>query len=438
MAKEIFMPKLSSTMQTGTLLEWLKEEGETVEVGEPLFEIMTDKINIEVEAYEEGTLLKRYIGEDEEVPVNYVIGYIGSKDEEVPEESPGVSGTTLDDAGTADQVTEKVKETTSPNQAEEKVRATPAARRVAREEYVTLGDITGTGPMGRVQKADVETHVQQPKATPLARKLSADRGIELRSIKGSGSNGKIYRNDVENVSANNEAEKVVEAKRKKWSSTRKMIAKRMAESAFTAPHVTLTTEVDMTASMELRAQLLAPIEEQTGKRLSYTEVIAKAAASALIRHPEMNVSLDGEQIVYHPYVHIGLAVSIPGGLIVPVLKDVDRKGLQALTQEAKQLATDAREGKLQPDSMRGGTFTISNLGMYAVDTFTPIINQPESAILGVGRIQEKPVGMNGAIELRPMMSLSLSFDHRVIDGAPAAAFLTELKQILEHPYQLLI
>lgn len=440
MPKEIFMPKLSSTMQVGTLLEWFKEEGELVEVGEPLFEIMTDKINIEVEAYEEGILLKRYVGEDEEVPVNYVIGYIGEANENVPDASPGVSDADAEPADEVKPVGQKENAAPQKQESGEKVRATPAARKVAKDEGLSLQEIDGSGPRGRVQKADVEAHGEQGekvKATPLARKVAAEKGLNLQEVTGTGSNGKIYTADLDTgVNVNREAP-TSQPKRVKLSGTRKMIAKRMAESAFTAPHVTLTSEVDMTASMEVRKQLLPIIEQQIGKRLSYTEIIAKAVAHSLVRHPEMNVSLDGDEVVYHEDAHIGLAVSIPGGLVVPVITDANHKGLQALTEEAKQLANAARVGKLSPDSMRGGTFTISNLGMYAVDAFTPIINQPESAILGVGRIQEKAVGINGQIELRPMMSLSLSFDHRVIDGAPAAAFLTELKQVLENPYQLL-
>ncbi|MCM2676128.1 dihydrolipoamide acetyltransferase family protein [Alkalicoccobacillus plakortidis] len=439
MPKEIFMPKLSSTMQVGTLLEWFKEEGDSVEIGEPLFEIMTDKINIEVEAYEEGTLLKRYVGEDDEVPVNYVIGYIGRSDEPVPDTSPGVSDSDSQAGAVAKEHPAQVEANDRDRNHDEKVRATPAARRVAKQESVTLSEVDGSGPRGRVQEADVYAHLEQPqiKATPLARKISDEIGIDLGEIEGTGPNGKVYKSDVEAKASTNVTKPITEAKRMKLSGTRKMIAKRMVESAFTAPHVTLTSEVDMSAAMDLRQQLLASIEQQTGKRLSYTEIIAKATANTLTRHPEMNVSLERDEVVYHNDVHIGLAVSIPGGLVVPVIKSTNQKGLTSLTEEAKQLATAARDGKLSPDSMKGGTFTISNLGMYAVDAFTPIINQPESAILGVGRIQEKAVGVNGQIELRPMMSISLSFDHRVIDGAPAAAFLTELKHVLENPYHLL-
>jgi pyruvate dehydrogenase E2 component (dihydrolipoamide acetyltransferase) len=194
----------------------------------------------------------------------------------------------------------------------------------------------------------------------------------------------------------------------------------------------------MTKVKELRSQLLPIIEKQTGFRLSYTEVIIKAAGLVLSRYPSINASFINDEIIYNDDVHIGLAVAVKDGLMVPVIKDVNQKGLADLTTEAKDIGKRAREQKLLPDQLKGSTFTISNLGMYAIDAFTPIINQPETAILGVGRMQDKPVVQNGSIEIRPMMTVSMSFDHRVIDGAPAAEFLTELKRVLENPFELLV
>jgi pyruvate dehydrogenase E2 component (dihydrolipoamide acetyltransferase) len=438
MAKEIFMPKLSSTMEAGTLLQWFKEEGDSVEVGDPLFEIMTDKINIEVEAYEEGKLLKRYFKEDDEVAVNHVIGYIGSQGESVPESPPGESGNTEPAEVESQHPSKETIQNESPARNDEKVRATPAARRAARESGVVLLEVDGSGPKGRVHEADINAFEKSgsavTKATPLARKVALTEGIRLEEVDGSGPNGKVYRKDIDEGTL----EQPVESARTKMEGIRKIVAKRMVESKTTAPHVTLTSEVDMTEAINLREQLIGGIEKKTGCRLSYTELIMKAAAHTLKEHRGMNVSLDGDYIVHHDAVNIGLAVAVENGLLVPVVKDADQKGLAALTEKCKALGRAARENKLKPDEMRGGTFTISNLGMYAIDAFTPVINQPESAILGVGRIQEKAVGVNGKIELRPMMSVSLSFDHRVIDGAPAAAFLTDLKKVLEQPYELLV
>lgn len=444
MAKEIFMPKLSSTMSVGTLLQWFKEEGDTVEMGEPLFEIMTDKINIEVEAYDDGILLKKYFQADDEVPVNQIIGYIGAEGEKLPDSSPGISG--QEEVAKVEEEKQEVElpvavtagvETGAPV---EKPRATPAARKLARTNHLELGAIPGSGPNGRVHKKDVVAQIETAKValkvTPLASKIAAEEHVDLAMVHGSGVNGKIVKQDV--ISAAGKEAASIPAKRLKMSGMRKVIADRMSQSAYTAPHVTLTTEVDMTKVKELRASLLPIVEKQTGLRLSYTEILIKASGSALVRHPDVNVSIEGDEIVQHHHVHIGLAVAVPGGLMVPVVKDVPSKGLAELTRDAKDIGKRARENKLLPDQMKGSTFTISNLGMYAVDAFTPIINQPESAILGVGRIVDKPVAVNGALEIRPMMTLSLSFDHRAMDGAPAAAFLTELKQILENPFELLV
>nr|WP_263324676.1 dihydrolipoamide acetyltransferase family protein [Neobacillus sp. Marseille-Q6967] len=447
MAKEIFMPKLSSTMAVGTLLQWFKEEGDTVEIGEPLFEIMTDKINIEVEAYDPGVLLKKYFDVDAEVPVNQIIGYIGEAGENVPDSSPGISGEEAPAEEKEEAPVSASEQQAAPASAGvvqdgEKPRATPAARRLARTNNVELVFIQGSGPKGRVHKKDVVAHLETasaaPKATPLARKVALAEQVDLSAVSGSGVNGKIVKGDVVSAAAPKPAATPAISQRKKMSGMRKVIADRMSKSAYTAPHVTLTTEVEMTKVKELRAALLPVIEKQTGFRVSFTDILVKAVGAALARHPQVNVSIEGDEIVFHNEVNIGLAVAVQDGLMVPVIKDVLSKGLAELTKDAKDIGKRARENKLLPDQMKGSTFTISNLGMYAVDAFTPIINQPESAILGVGRIQDKPVAINGALDIRPMMTLSLSFDHRAMDGAPAAAFLTELKQILENPFELLV
>ncbi|PAV30893.1 branched-chain alpha-keto acid dehydrogenase subunit E2 [Virgibacillus profundi] len=443
MAKEVFMPKLSSTMEVGTLLQWLKEEGDSVEVGEPLFEIMTDKINIEVESYEDGVLLKKYNQVDDEVPVNAVIAYIGEENEEVPDEAP--QGENQEDSGGDSDNDEEVtqvstnKEETS-EESDGKVRATPAARRVARENDLTLSSINGSGPKGRVHEKDVTTSLETKDGrliTPLAEKVAADNGLNLDEIQGTGSRGKITKSDVLGHVSSGTAESE-EPERIKLKGLRKAVADKMLASARSIPHVTLTTDVDMTKVIEVRKALLPVIEEQTGYRLSYTEIIMKATAHVLGNHPTVNASLVDNEIVMNKSVNLGLAVAIDNGLIVPSVPAVQSQGLAELTVNSKTLGKKARNGKLTPDEMTGSTFTISNLGMYAIDGFTPIINPPETAILGVGRITEKAVVVDGSIEVKPMMVLSLSFDHRAIDGAPAAAFLTELKERLENPYGLLV
>ncbi|SFP81359.1 dihydrolipoamide acetyltransferase family protein [Salibacterium halotolerans] len=444
MAKEIFMPKLSSTMESGTILQWIKNEGDPVDMGEPVFEVMSDKINIEVEAYEEGFLLKKYYNVDDVVPVNTVVGYIGEKDEEVPDTPPGNTENSESKAEPEPDQNETVADDSSSSvtQIEQgQIRATPAARRVAKEEGADLSDMTGSGPKQRIQQQDVHEFVQNaqktPKATPLARKWAEEQNADLNTVEGSGPGGKIYTKDLS--AAQNDTVSA-EPDRIPVKGIRKVVADRMTESAAAVPHVTLYSDVDMTELVRMRSRLQDKIIEQTGAKLSYTEIMMKAAASALERHPYINASLspDQQEILLHRDVNLGLAVATEQGLVVPVLHHAQHKGLVELVKESKQLAADARNQQLKPQQMQGGTFTISNLGMYAVDGFTPIINQPEAAILGVGQMKETPVGENGSVVLRPMTTFSLSFDHRVVDGAPAAAFLTELKQLLEDPYELLM
>lgn len=413
MAKEVLMPKLGMTMETGTIVQWFKEEGDSVEAGEVLLEVMTDKINIEVESYESGTLLKKYYQEDDVVPVNQVIAYIGNPGEQVPDEPPALDG----DQAEAGEETVETADEKAPSEAQQSVdqtidkpRATPAARKLAREHDIDLRSVVGSGPRGRIHREDVQNYIDQQLRKPAATK--PEQPIERRPI--------------------------VDQPRTPISGMRKVIGERMVQSVHEAPHVTLHTEVDMTQAVEMRKKLLPVIEEKTGLRLSYTEIIIKAVATVLKDHPMLNASIVGKEIVSHSDINIGLAVSHPEGLLVPVIERADQLGLAELTRTSKQLAKEAREGRLNPDRLQGGTFTISNLGMYAVDSFTPIINLPETAILGVGRIVEKPVGYNGEIVLRSMMALSLSFDHRIVDGAPAAAFLTQLKDVLENPFQMLI
>lgn len=446
MAKEIFMPKLSSTMEVGTLLQWFKDEGDTVEIGEPLFEIMTDKINIEVESYEEGVLLKKYYQEDDEVAVNTIIGYIGAEDEQAPESTSLIEET-------SSIVTEEqhILENEEPIVTTEKIRATPAARRIARESNLQLENITGSGPSGRIQKADVTAMVavqSKRKMTPLAKKIADTTGVNMNEIDGTGLQGKVHKVDVlehlhhhhdnEKVKTSDKSNTATPKAKQKLSGLRKAIATKMQTSIQTIPHVTLTSEIDMTEVIKLRAQLLPVIEQETGHRLSYTEIIMKATAKALKKHPQVNASLIDEEIIFNESINIGLAVAVDNGLIVPTVHHVDEKGLGDLTVLCKSLGEKARQQQLQPADLSGSTFTISNLGMYAIDGFTPIINPPEVGILGVGQITKKPVVINDQIDIRSILVLSLSFDHRVIDGAPAAHFLTDLKMILENPYRLLV
>ena len=449
MAEKVVMPKMGATMESGTILRWFKEEGDQVVAGEPLLEILTDKISMELEAEISGILLKVYSGPDEVVPVHQVIAYIGEEGENIPDSPGSPTMKSLDSIPSQQEEGERDLRLNLKDQGSipNKLRRTPAARKLAQAKGIDLYLVKGSGANGRIHRKDVEAYIQaqqqvQVKATPLARKIAEEQQIDLTVVQGTGTNGKIVRQDVwkerQEIQELPAHDQIPSAKKRmKVEGIRKVIGQRMLQSTTTIPHVTIVTEVDMTRCKELRNELLAMIEKQTGCRLSYTEIFVKFVASALRRHPKLNATLKDDYVVFNPEVNIGLAVSIDEGLLVPVIKNADQKGLQALVEECKGLRSLALESRLKPDQLTGGTFTISNLGMYAIDAFTPIINPPESAILGVGRIGEKPVGISGQIELRPMVTLSLSFDHRIIDGAPAAAFLTDLKELLENPYQIM-
>ncbi|MBO0437178.1 dihydrolipoamide acetyltransferase family protein [Vagococcus fluvialis] len=405
MAHEILMPKLSSTMDVGTITVWLKEEGDRVEVGEAIFEVMTDKIAIEVEAYEEGILLKKYIGNDGSAPVNSVIGYIGEAGEEVPATMPGLetSEEVIEEVVEVKEVATKVEESSVKT---DKVRATPAARRLARLNNVDLYDVKGSGPRNRLQAQDILSY--QPAVTGSAVITVADDEFELIS----------------------------------WTPMRKIISENMVQSKREVPHVVMTAEVDMAKVVSLRKDLISLVEEETSERLSYLEIITKATARVLKKYPIFNSRSSEEGIYQYKHVNMGIAVALEDGLIVPVVKNADKKGLAELTTDIKELTRKARNSQLSKDEMTGATFTISSLGKSKVKHFTPIINYPEAAILGVGGMYEKQeiITENGEIKVinKPVVELSLSFDHRVVDGVPASNFLSDLVTILEEPMSLLL
>lgn len=413
MAHEVLMPKLSSTMSEGTITMWLKKEGDTVEIGEAIFEVMTDKIAIEVEAYEEGVLLKRYIGENESAPVNAVIAYIGEAGEEVPEEMPSQEKTAVASEKTEGTTEKERSETTDgkksvvPTQSKN-LRATPAARRLAREKGIDLTMISGSGPKGRIQVLDVKEYNPSDSLSlskPLDSELTTEAGTLVP-----------------------------------WSGMRQVIGERMVKSKTTIPHVTMTVEVDATQLIALREQLLPLVDAQVGERISYLEIIAKATMVALKAHPIFNAHALAEGIQLYEQVHLGIAVAIEEGLVVPVIANAHQLGLSALTQAVKEKTTKARKGQLLAAEMNGGTFTISSLGRSKVKTFNPIINAPEVAILGVGGLYQQMVldENTGEVRNQSRINLSLSFDHRVVDGAPAAEFLSQIVTLLEQPVGLLL
>jgi TPP-dependent acetoin dehydrogenase complex, E2 component, dihydrolipoyllysine-residue acetyltransferase len=340
----------------------------------------------------------------------------------------------------------------------EKLRATPAARSLAKRLGIDLFKIQGSGAKGRVHKEDVEVFNYEKRIhiSPLAAKIAADYGIDLENVTGSGHNGKIMRDDImkligksqetqepvkkEEAKAVKQEQAVGDTETISMSPMRKVIAKRMSESYFTAPTFTLNYEIDMTEIKALRAKILDTILENTGKKVTITDIISFAVIKTLMKHKYINSSLseDGSQIIFHNYVSLAIAVGMDDGLLVPVIQNADKMTLSELVVNSKEIVSKALAMKLSPAEQSGSTFTISNLGMYGVQSFNPIINQPNSAILGVSGTVDKPVVVNGEIAIRPIMTLCLTIDHRVVDGLAGAKFMQDLKKLLENPISMLV
>lgn len=417
MAKIIEMPKLGATMEKGTLIKWLVNVGDFVENGDPIAEVQTEKIVQEIEVDSDGYLLSQLINEGEEIPVFTPIAHLGAKNEQVA-----------------------LHESTNQPQAvlNQKIKRTPAARRLAQDNAVDLNKVNGTGRNGLIVKKDVEAQLaKQLNVTPLAQKIIDAKKIDMSELENS-TTGKIRKADVLNLIHDETPAYAEEYIGKKLEGMRKVIADNISQSFYSAPHVTMHVEVNVDPLINLRNQLLPIIEQDLSLRISYTELFIKATEKALIKHPTLNQTIVNDEIHAHKDISIGLAVALDDGLVVPVIHKVNNLTVKELTKTVKKIAKSAREGKLSPDYYQGSTFTISNLGMYEVDGFTPIINQPNTAILGIGRMTKKPVVIDDEISIGTTQNISLSFDHRVIDGAPAAAFLTDLKYILEHPLEALL
>ena len=460
MAFEIIMPKLGVDMQEGEIIEWKKQEGDVVNEGDILLEIMSDKTNMELEAEDSGVLLKITRQAGETVPVTEVIGYIGAEGEVVADNAASAPA-----AEAALQV-EEVATVEAPVVAAQapvvheggKVRATPKARKVARELGINLAQVPGTGAKGRVHADDVENFKgDQPKATPLARKIAADLGIDLASVSGTGFGGKITKEDVLAISAPAQVKEaaaapVVEAKPEKvlpegvevipMSAMRKAISKGMTHSYLTAPTFTLNYDVDMTNLMALRKQVLDPIMNKTGMKVTFTDLIGLAVVRTLMKeeHRYLNASLidDAQNIELHKFVNLGIAVGLDDGLIVPVVHGADKMSLSDFVVASKDVIKKAQAGKLKAAEMSGSTFSITNLGMFGTKSFNPIINQPNSAILGVSATIQTPVVVDGEVVVRPIMALCLTIDHRIVDGMNGAKFMVDLKHLIENPMELLI
>ena len=426
MATQIMMPQLGLTMTEGTVSKWLKQVGDEVQAGDLLVEVSTDKITNQIEASISGVLLKIVVQEGQVVPVKSVLAYIGEMGEKV-DETEAVSAEGEEEVVPPEVKREEIQKSGSVTPTD-RVKISPRARKMAAERGIAAGEIIGTGPDGRIVARDVEGSVAKPSrekisSSPLARKIADEHGVDINKLE---KDGRIMSQDVLEQVQNSSASPLEGTA---LSGMRKVIADRLSQSWQQAPHVHMTVEVNMSEAMALKYRL----QEKMNVKISFTELVVKACAQAIREFPQFNEFITDGKVFTSPTINIGMAVAIDNGLVVPVIKDAYGKSLLALRQEIAELGGKAREGRLTPDHMSGGTFTVSNLGMYEVDHFTPVINPPESAILGVCRTVEKPVVICGEICICPMMNLVMSFDHRLIDGAVGAQFMRRLRQLLEEP-----
>ena len=410
MAEIIRMPKMSDTMEEGVIAEWLKKVGDEVKSGDVLAEVETDKATMELESYDDGILLHIGVKNGDSVPVNGVIAIIGDKGEDVDDILKNLNST--------------------PN--EEKVEDIPEEKKETKSEE-------------RVIEKTNDNDRKRIKVSPLAKKLASDKGVNLSEVSGSGDGGRIVKSDIENFSGSIDSidEKTVELPKiySKESfeeipvtQMRKTISKRLSESKFSSPHFYLTMEIDMENCINGRKK----INESSERKISFNDIILKAVAVSLRKHPMVNSSLLDDKIRLNHHIHIGVAVAVDDGLLVPVIRFADNKSLSHISMEVKDLATKAKQKQLQPSDWEGNTFTISNLGMFGIDEFTAIINPNDSCILAVGGIKNTPVIKNGEIVPGNIMKVTLSCDHRIVDGATGSAFLNTVKELIEDPIKILV
>ena len=469
MAEVIIMPKLGFNMNEGKLVQWYKNEGDEIAKGEPLFSIETDKTNMDIEATSDGVVKKLLIEEGDQIPVTLPIAVVGAADEDVSAvvadakaqlESGGAAPAEEKEEAPAAAPAEEKKPAVVPKAEGGRLKITPRARRVAAENDLSIEDlaITGTGWQGGICEQDILDYLESNKikATPVAAAMAKAEGIDLADITGTGVNGKIMKEDVEKAvaaaakkaaaadeAAADEAEFTADGKeileKVPYAGVRKVIGDRLSESKFTAPHLYFTQKVNMEDVIALRKKVNAAQDKKT----SVTDFIARATVIALQKYPEMNSSLVGDTIIKYKSVNLGIAVASPTGLIVPNIKDSQNLSVVELSKASTPLFEKAREGKLAIDEYSGGTFTVSNLGMFGIENFTAIINPPEVGILSISSTKDEPFVVtkedgSKEIQIKPMMNIQLTVDHRIIDGLLAAQFVTEIKKLLENPISLLV
>jgi len=429
MAEVINMPRLSDTMEEGTLAKWFKKVGDSVKEGEILAEIETDKATMEFESFHDGVLLHIGIDEGSTAPVDSIIAVIGAKGEDI---SSIVKGSNT----TKEEPKPEVKEEPKPEVKEEpKPEAKEEPKPEVKEE-----------PKPEVKEEVKSSLVSNESAdriliSPLAKKLANEKGIDIKSVKGSGDNGRIIKRDIDSYKPSNYSQfiqprpSITESSNESLNSTmRKAIAKRLSDSKFSAPHYYLNVECEMDNMISFRNQFI----NTQNIKISFNDIIAKAVSLSLARHPKVNSRWYDEKIVFYDHVHLGVAVAVDDGLIVPVVKYANSKDLPEINEEIKDFAVRAKNKKLTPAEIEGSTFTISNLGMFGIESFTSIINQPNSAILSIGAIIEKPIVKNSDIIIGNTMKLTLACDHRTVDGATGSLFLKTLKEYIENPVSILI
>lgn len=454
MAVELRMLQMDQTMTKGKIGKWLVKEGDTITEGQPILEIETDKVVHEQESPCDGVIAQLFAEEGNDVPVNALLAIIAAPGEEVER----VEVDTIQDQEQIDEPEESLlvpsTQQTIPKeitQTTDTFKASPAAKQLAEKLGINLSQVKASGPGGRILESDIHRYIEtrgptqtestRIKASPLARRLAKEFGLDLTSIDGSGPDGRVVRDDVLQASTEVPTQTLptepVPGELVEFSGIRKIIAERMTMSVQTNASVTLHTEVDASTLVELREQFNENLQEQEIK-LTYTDLIVKITARALQKHPRLNATLNEEKIELLKDINIGVAVALDDGLVVPVIRNVDTIGLATISELIRTVAEKARNNQLTPGEFQGGTFTITNLGNFGIDAFTPIINPPECGILGVGRIVKKPVVQDKEIVIRSMMALSLTFDHRIVDGAPAAQFLQTITQYIQNPYLLLV
>ncbi len=434
MAEIVKMPRLSDTMEEGVVAKWHKNVGDQVSEGDLLAEIETDKATMEFESFQEGTLLHIGVGEGDAAPVDSVLAILGEKGEDVAAllkeaEAGGGSEESKEEAPSKEEVKE---EAPAPAKEEKPEPSKPAASASAPAPAPAVSDSMD----GRI------------KASPLARALAEEKGIDLNRVQGSGDGGRIVKRDIDGfnpalaprqqsgaaASAVTPAAHMEESyTEERVSQMRKTIARRLSDSKFTAPHFYLTVEIDMDNALAARKQ----INEMPDIKISFNDMVIKAVAMSLRKHPAVNSAWQGDTIRRNNHVHIGVAVAVDEGLLVPVVRFADSKTFTQIGAEVRELAGKARDKKLQPSEWEGNTFTISNLGMFGIEEFTAIVNPPDSCILAVGGIKQTPVVKNGDIVPGNVMKVTMSCDHRVVDGATGAAFLQTFKQYMEQPVAML-